>query len=407
MRSSLRELAAALPVIAYRAMAGGMPILLGLFIAHRWGLGELASFTVANAAIAVALVAVDWGATRALPRNLAMMPPDGAAGFLAAANGFRLLVVALLLVCGGLAVVVGGIDRGVAVYLALLFPLCPISLLTTNAIGERVVAGETKGIGIAAMSGFALFASASATAVSLGFGPRWLVAAYVFGKAIESVVVTAGRWWVLSVRTSGVAPAAAALWPFAAQMLLGVVYSRLSVFTVERMTTRADLGLFSFALALQSALLLVPVSLGLVHFPDLTRRTRAGDAAGVRAVVIRYSVVSVACIVAALAAIALLMPLARQAFRLPRHGGAFVLALAALAVLSVFSTMAGFLVQAAGREHLAARLSLITLVMAALYQLAALRWLGLWGIIPAMIAAEVTTIVLFGQALRAVRRNDR
>lgn len=388
-------------------MAGGVPILLGLFIAQRWGLGELAAFTVANAAIAVALVAVDWGATRALPRNLAMLPPDGAAGFLAAANGFRLLVVALLLVCGGLAVVTGGVDRGVAVYLALLFPLCPLSLLTTNAIGERVVAGETKAIGIAAMSGFALFASASAIAVSLGFGPRWLVVAYVFGKALESIVVAAGRWWVLSVRASGIVPAAAALWPFAAQMLLGVVYSRLSVFTVERMTTRADLGLFSFAVALQSALLLVPVSLGLVHFPDLTRRTRAGDAAGVRAVVIRYSVVSIACIAAALASIALLMPLVRQAFRLPPGGGAFVLALAALAVLSVFSTMAGFLVQAAGREHLAARLSLITLALAALYQLGALRWLGLWGIIPAMIAAEVTTIVLFGQALRAVRRNDR
>ena len=52
-----------------------MPILLGLFIAHRWGLGELAAYTVANAAITIAQLAVDWGAQRALPRNLAMLAP--------------------------------------------------------------------------------------------------------------------------------------------------------------------------------------------------------------------------------------------------------------------------------------------------------------------------------------------
>ena len=56
--AGVRAVADALPLVAFRAASGGMPILLGLFIANRWGLEELAAYTVAAAMIAIAVSAV-------------------------------------------------------------------------------------------------------------------------------------------------------------------------------------------------------------------------------------------------------------------------------------------------------------------------------------------------------------
>ncbi len=89
-RPHLRAVASAAPLINLRAAAGGVPIFLGLFLAHQWGRPELAAFTVAHAAVMIAVAITDWGATRALPRNLATLPPGAAAEHLAAANALRL-----------------------------------------------------------------------------------------------------------------------------------------------------------------------------------------------------------------------------------------------------------------------------------------------------------------------------
>src|SRR4030095_15276761 len=104
---------------------------------------------------------------------------------------------------------------------------------------------------------------------------------------IEAAILASGRWWVLSLRTTGVAATAAAFWPFAAQMILGVIYSRLAVFTVEQATTRAELGVFSVALAFQNAFLLIPTSLALTQFPELTRRWQDGNVRAVRRILVR------------------------------------------------------------------------------------------------------------------------
>ncbi len=395
-----REIAAALPLIAYRGIGGGMPILLGLFIAHRWGLGELAAYTVANAAITIAQLAVDWGAQRALPRNLAMLAPEGAARMLASVNAFRLLLVTVLFGGGAIAIATGYVDRGVTVYLTLLFPLCVLFLVTGNAVGERVVAGETRAISWAVAAGLIVFAIGGGIILTLQLGPRWFIAAYVAGKCVEAIGIVIGRWWVIAVRTDEVLSAAVAFWPFAAQAILGVIYSRLAIFTVERMLPRAELGVFSFAVALQGALMLVPVSLALIYFPELTRRTTAGDFPEVRRIVLRYTIISCTGIVMGVGVLASVMGPMGAMFKLPPGGAAFVVAFAAVSLLSVFSTMAGFRVQAGGRESIAARLSVVTLVCAAIFQITALKALGLWGIVVAAIAAELTTIVLFGFALR-------
>jgi O-antigen/teichoic acid export membrane protein len=380
-----------------------MPILLGLFIAHRWGLEELAAYTLANASIAIALIAVDWGAQRALPRNLATLTPTSAERLLGSANAFRLLVVAALFAIGALAVLMGRVDRGVALYLVLLAPLCLLILITGNAIGERVVAGSTRAIGLALVSGLAVFALLGSTVLAMKLGPHWFVAAYVCGKTVEAIVIVAGRWWVLTVHKQHMFPTALALWPFAAQAVLSVIYSRLAVFTVENFTTRADLGLFSFAVAIQGSFLLVPGSLALVYFPDLTRRTAAGDFSGIRAIVRRYTIVSCLGILLGMGVLAVAIRPMSTMFGLPPGGDRFILAFVSVAILSVFSTMLGFRVQAGGHEGKAARLSVLTLLFAAVYQVIALSWFGVWGVVAAVAASDLTSIALFAYALKKTR----
>lgn len=402
--SHVRAAWAALPLIAFRAAAGGMPILLGLFIASRWGLEQLAAFTVANAAVAVALIVADWGATRALPRNLATLPPAGAAELLSSANAFRLLLVVALLILGLAAAATRWIAADIAVYAGILFPLCFLGAITTNGVSERVVAGETLPILTAVLAGLATFAAGALVAVQ--FGPRWFVAAYVLGKAVESLVITAGRWWVLHVSARSMGSTAAALWPFSLQAILGVIYARLSVFTVEQMATRAELGVFSVAMALYAALLLVPTSLALVQFPELTRRVQRHDRAGARRLVVRYAIISAGGVAAGVLLLAALSGPVGALLKVPRPYLGFVIAFAALAFLNIFSAMTGFFMQAMGREELAARLSVVTLLVALVYQIAALAWIGLWGIVAAVAAAELTTVAIFGAALMRSREKE-
>jgi O-antigen/teichoic acid export membrane protein len=405
-RPHVRAVASAAPLIPFRAAAGGMPIVLGLYLAHRWGRRELAAFTIAHAAVMIAVAVTDWGATRALPRNLATLASDAAAELLAAGNALRVALAGAAAIVAAVLVLAGAIDADAARYFAILFPLCPLFIVSTNAVSERVVAGETGAITTAVAAGLLTFAMLGGLALALGFGAPWLVAAYVAGKAIEAWLLASGRWWVLSVTTTGVAGTAAALWPFAAQMILGVIYSRLAVFTVERVTTRAELGVFSVALAFQNAFLLIPTSLALTQFPELTRRWREGDGRAVRRILIRYTIVS--GLGALLGAIVLAAIAGRIAAALdvPPAMMPFVVAFAALSFPSSLSIVAGFFVQARGEERLVSRLSVVTLTMALVYQMAALRAFGLWGIVAAVGAADVTTIAVLALGL-AYRRKDR
>jgi O-antigen/teichoic acid export membrane protein len=404
-RPHLRAVASAAPLIPFRAAAGGMPIVLGLFLAHRWGRRELAAFTIAHAAVTIVIAITDWGATRALPRNLATLAADGAAGLLAAGNALRLALVGAAAIVGAVAIAAGAVDADAAPYLMVLFPLCPLFMVTTNAVSERVVAGETIAVTIAVAAGLLTFAVLGGIVLAIDAGSLWLVAAYVTGKAIEAWLLASGRWWVLSIATTGVVATAVALWPFAAQMILGVIYSRLSVFTVERVTTRAELGVFSVALAFQNAFLLIPTSLALTQFPELTRRWRDGDAAAVRRIIVRYAIVSALGVL--LGAVVLTGAAGRIAAVLdvPPAMMPFVVAFAAVSFLSSLSVGAGFLMQARGEERLVSRLSVVTLSLALVYQVAALRALGLWGIVAAVGAAEVTTIAVFAIGLAYTRRD--
>jgi O-antigen/teichoic acid export membrane protein len=226
---------------------------------------------------------------------------------------------------------------------------------------------------------------------------------------VEASLIASGRWWVLSLGAPlgnrGAARAAAALWPFAAQTILGVIYSRLAVFTVEHATTRAELGVFSVALAFQNACLLIPTSMALTQFPELTREWQEGDGRAVRRILVRYTIVSALGVLAGAVLLVSLGGRIAAALDVPPAMMPFVVAFAVLAFPSSLSIVAGFFLQARGEERLVSRLSVVTLSLALLYQIAALRAFGLWGIVAAVGAAEVTTIAVFALGLAYTRRD--
>jgi O-antigen/teichoic acid export membrane protein len=383
-----------------------MPILIGLFIGYRWGLHELGAFTVASATLAVALVVTDWGTTRALPRNLATLPHGMAVEFLSSANTFRLLLFAAVVALSAVAAVLGSWDRGVTTYMAILLPVCVFSMLTTNALSDRVVTGEMVGVGFAVMAGVLTFAALGAAFMRLALPPWSLAAAYACGKLVEAVVMTWGRWWVARMGIRSMSTTAALLWPFGVHLMLAAAYSRLSVFTVERMTDPISLGVFSVAVALHAALLLVPTSLALLHFPEITRAVQSGAGGRVRSILIRYSIFSCGTVGAGLIALGVLAPRIGRVLNVPPQFSSFLVAFAAISLITVFSSMAGFVMQARGREKEAARLAAWMLVVGVAYQLVALRVFGLWGICIAVTAGEITTVVSYILILRG-KKNSR
>jgi O-antigen/teichoic acid export membrane protein len=279
-----------------------------------------------------------------------------------------------------------------------LLPLCPLLVLTTNAISQRVVARELAGIGAGVAAGAAVLVATGAAAVAAGLGPLWLAAAYVVGKLVEAAVIVSGRVWVVRARTGNALATAVLLWPFSLQMILGVIYPRLAIFTVERMTTRAELGVFSVAVALQSALLLVPTSLALLQFPELTRRAMAADLPAVRRILVRYTIASALGVGAGLIVLAVFIAPIARALRVPAQHEWLLLAYSALALLTIFSAMMPFLLQARGLESTAARLSILTLMLGLSLQVAALSRFGLPGILLGAGLSDVSATALFAWA---------
>jgi O-antigen/teichoic acid export membrane protein len=364
------------------------------------------AYTVASAAVIVASMIADWGATRALPRNLAVLDREEAIRFVRASNGFRMMLAATIIAIAVIAALSGRLQHNIGTYLLILVPLVPLSVIANTAMSERVATGNVQAIAGAVIGGFVTFAALGALLIRGGAGPAWFAASYVVGKVIETTVLASGRWWVAGVQREGSKATAIALWPFAAQMIMGVIYSRLSVFTMERMSSRVELGVFSVAMAFQSALVLVPASLALTGFPALTTLLRKGDRVGVRHALIRYTIVSFAGVTFGLALFVLLRTRIAAALNVPSSFVPFVVAFAALALLGTFSMKASYLLQAMGLEGLVARLSVVTLGLALVYQIVGLKLLGVWGIVAAVGMAELTTVSIFGLAIRSSRKRS-
>jgi len=381
-----------------------MPLLLGLYIGHRWGLTEFGAFILASSFVAIGLVVIDWGCTRWLPRELALagLQENGGSG-VATANTLRLILAAVLLFLTGLLSATGRVPAESARFAIEMGMLYPISIFSVNGVSDRIVSREIAGIGGAVASGLAIFATGAWSVMYAGSGPHLLVLAYVTGKAVEALFLMRGRAGLFRLGRHHVLATAIALWPFSVQAILAIIYARLSVFIVEHFR-HADLGLVGVATAFQNVLMLLPVSIGLLTYPVFTTAAVKGQWKQIRNTLMTALASSVAGVAAGVAMLAAGRDSVSRILHVVPSSMPFVIVFASIAALSTGAAMSGLLLQALGRERTTARLSFITLAASLVAQFTFVQWLGLWGVAVGIATAELVSLAVFGTAaFRAFR----
>ena len=387
-----------LPLVAFRGLNGGMPLLLGLYIGYRWGLAELGAFTLASSFVAIGLMVVDWGCTRWLPRELALARlQENSGSGVAAANTLRLFFAAAFLLLTGLLFATGRIPPESARFAMELGLLYPVSIFSVNGVSDRIVSREIAGIGGAVASGLMIFAIGAWCTTRIGSGPHLLVLAYVTGKVVEGAFLMRGRARLFHIVPRHVPAMAIALWPFGIQAILGIVYARLSVFVVQHFRP-ADLGLFGVATALQNIFLLLPVSIGLLKYPGFTTAAVKGDRKHIRTALVTALAMSVAGVAAGVAVLFAGRHFISRVLHVAPASMLFVIVFSSIAALTAGAVMSGLLLQALGREHTTAKLSFITLAASLVAQFTFVRWLGLWGVVAGIATAELVSVAVFGTA---------
>lgn len=385
------------PIVAFRGLAGGMPILIGLYIAHRWGLASLGAYTFAASYVAVGLMITDWGCTRWLPRELALvrMTPGAPAHAAATANALRLTITAAFFLVTWLLAAAHILPAESTRFMLELGLLCPITIYSMNGVSDRIVTREIGGIAVAVFIGLTLFAVLAFAGQSLAPGPDGIVLAYVIGRAAEAAVMMRGRRDLYPAAFRHFIATAAALWPFSIQAILAVVYSRLSVFMIEHFR-RQDLGLVGAASALQNVLLLFPVSIALLNYPAMTTAAAGGDRRRLRTVIVGSAAACIAALAVAAGALFVARDRIAGLLHIAPQSMPFVMAYAVIAFITVATIIAGVLLQAMRYEKVTARLSFLTIVFALVYQYILIPRFGLWGLVGALAAAEATSAAVFG-----------
>lgn len=145
-------------------------------------------------------------------------------------------------------------------------------------VGASLVVGKV--FEIAAMAGLFLFrhglrVDESIGALAIASGMRMLFARELARRQIRSIPVERDR-----ERPPGAfdrRPILAAALPFALSLFVSVVYSRVDVLLLERMTSAEALGLYTAAYRVLEALLLMPRSIVGVHFPVFSGSWTRGE----------------------------------------------------------------------------------------------------------------------------------
>jgi len=407
MSSGIRKLRSSwrvLPLVFYRAVSGGTPVLVGFYIAHQWGLAEFGAYTVAMAAVTIAQVITDWGCSRSLPREIAVMNRPAATAFVHSTNISRLLIFAVLVAGAAIASVTSFMRPEIARYLWILAPWALVTIWATNGISARIVDDNVEGIGVAAVSGLVLLAVLLWLTRLYSAGPLAVAAAYVTAKFLETLILVGNRGWLVGVRRENAIRALGILWPFSIQGILLVVYSRLPLFVIEHTGSPELVGVVSAGTALQSVLLLLPACTSFIALPQLS--VAVGERKRIRPIIKNYLLISAIGTGCGIAALVILRHLIARVLRLPEQYMPFVLSFAAVAIATLGTAILSVLLQAWRGEATVARVATVTVLLALVYQVAFVRLMGIWGLIFAIVAAEISSVLLLYSGYARLHRSS-
>jgi O-antigen/teichoic acid export membrane protein len=398
-----RSLLDLLPLATYRALNGGVPLLLGLYIGSRWGIAELGGFTVAIAFLAVVNVIADWGCTRFVPREMAQN--GGWTPQVASATGVRFVIAVVMIGAGALYGLAGGFDRDVLGYLLLLAPVALSSIIATNGVSAHVVDGDMQAVSRSVLAGLVPLGAAVALTNAFPLRVRTLVIGYVLGKLAEAAGLVWRRWRLLRVSFVHGRAVFVSLIPFSIYAVFGTIYSRLPIFALERWSTRTELGVVAAATTIMNVFLLLPTSMTLLAYPRLAAAGRDGDVQRIKAIVKRYAAGSVTVYATGLAVLWLARELVARLLHIPPPDSTFVVFWVAAGCLTVGNAMGGAVLQAASAENLAARIATAGVTFAVIAQALAVSRFGMRGALAALIVCEGGALLAYVFAVtHAMRR---
>jgi len=192
-----------LPVAGFRGLAGGMPILIGLYVGHRWGLATLGAYAFASSFAAVGLVVTDWGCARWLPRELALVAAGkGHHDAVHTANSLRLMIAAAWILLTFAMSAACMMTRDAALFSGEFAVLYLIAVASTDGVSDLIVARRTWPIAWAVAAGLAVFAVAAFVLNRMAGTAHAIVAAYVMGKAAEALLLIGPRFRLLRFFTA-------------------------------------------------------------------------------------------------------------------------------------------------------------------------------------------------------------
>lgn len=384
------------PLIVQKGLSGGAPLLIGLYIAHEWALVEAGRFTVVYSMIAIAVVVADWGCIRFLPRELSVSLANGRGSAVEARLNTLRAATALLAVAACAVWVYAGTDRaGQMPYLFALAPLPFLSILTTNGLSTRIARSDISAVTLSIPISVATFFAIWFMAGRSRSGPILVVIAFVISRLAEAVVLVGMNRSAVSAALRGVGKIARTMLPFNVQAILAIVYARIPVLVGAATLTAQEVGALSVALAVQGVLMLLPASFALLEYPSLSVAASVGDMRRVQSLVWRHIALTSSGVVAGLAVLLLERGWILALLRVPPSFQFFVIAFAATALTTVGTSIAGFTLLALGGESEAARLSVVTMCMAAVLQIILATRLGLTGMLIAYVLYELLSIALF------------
>lgn len=413
MRRMLRVLDSTnLPLFLHKAAAGGLPFILTPLLGKLIGVYAIGSFIIVYSILLLAVLLADFGCTRFLTRELAIIGggAEEQTTLVRRANAVRLYSFSLVFVLVAVAISQSPYDSSIKTPAVLSLLGVPAFLFTNSAYSFLLVGNRTVRLGAAAATG--LLVTVAGAWISTFFPTYWLtllVIAIILGKVVEGSILMGGGvpCGFLFRGTLGIV---GRLRPFAIQSYLSLGYARGVMLVFGLMLAMEDLGAIGVGQALASIGIAFAVTSGSRRYPAIARACKSSDPIALRYEVQRHLIGSGVWVTAYMVACACLAP-----YILPAvfgiEGDDPVLAVRivlAAGVLSTLTSFHGILYYARQQEGLLVKLSFVTMPVELLVSTALVWRHSLIGASLALVINELITIAVFYGVLRrkALRRTE-
>lgn len=388
----------ALALTAQRAVTVGSPMLVGVFVARALGAERFGGYALITAVVSGAQIVVEFGLDKLLPR--AFVEQGASRDVFRRWLGFK-LVLAMVLYClivawTALVAIPNEIAFTLVIYGLNLF----IHSYASNYRSLYVSLRSTGPVAVAALLGGIVGLSSSIPLLLTQRASLPLIAtSLTAGALVELAVLIAvhgNREWLVP-SLPRVLPQFRETWSFALQTVLSAAYTRLPTLALGAFGGPSHVAAYAMAGSIYSAMSLVPASVAVALYPDLSSAHNQGDRKRFTSILTRHTTAALSLgILAAIALTLFAEPILITIYGTPGLLSVDVLRILALAlVLAMLNSILGVGLFAMHREVSVATLSLLSVSVAAVSNIILVSRNSELGAAWAMLAADTATALIF------------